>query len=235
MFLIKLIEGMEEFLLGGFLAGDKLHVIDEKQVGFPVFVAEFNIFAALNGGNQLIGKLVALDVDNVGIGIGLADTLGDGIQQVGFANAGRAIQKQGVVHLSGRVGNGDTGGVGKSVGGANHKIIKGKLGVEIHGGSGFALGFESGKLLVSKDDQLGIGIENFLQCVLNVIGAAAADDLPAEIRRGIENQMFLIQLHHFSVIKPGGHGHGAQALFHMAQDFCPDVGRRIHGAAPFCS
>ena len=69
MLLVELIEGMEEFLLGGFLTGDELHVVDEKKVGFPVFAAEFDIFAVLNGGNQFIGKLVAFDVDDVGVGI----------------------------------------------------------------------------------------------------------------------------------------------------------------------
>ena len=56
---------MEEFLLGAFLTGDKLHVIDEEQIRFPVFTAEFDIFTALDSGDQLVGELVTLDVDDV--------------------------------------------------------------------------------------------------------------------------------------------------------------------------
>ena len=73
---------MEEFLLGGFFSRDKLNIINEEQVCFPVFAAEFNIFTALDGSNQLIGKLVALDIDDIGIGIASADAVGNSVQQV---------------------------------------------------------------------------------------------------------------------------------------------------------
>ena len=70
---------MEEFFLGGFLAGDKLDIVDEEKVTFPVFAAEFHIFAAGDGGDQLVGEFVALDVDDVGLRVLPPDAVGDGV------------------------------------------------------------------------------------------------------------------------------------------------------------
>ena len=69
MLFVELIEGMEEFFLGGFLAGDKLNIIDQEQVSFPLLTAEFDVFTAFDGIDQFVGKLIALDIDDVGIGI----------------------------------------------------------------------------------------------------------------------------------------------------------------------
>ena len=217
---------MEELLLGGFLTGDKLNIIDEEQVAFPVFAPEFDIFAVGNGGNQLIGELVALDVDDVGVGVLLADAVGNGVEQMGLAHTGGTVDKQRIVNLSRGLGYGNGRGMGKPVGGAHHEIIKGELGVEVHGGgSGLSLIEIVFPLLVSENQQFGVGIENFLQGILNVVGAPAADDLPAEVGRGVQNQIVFVQLHHLRVIEPGRHGHSPQPLLHMAEDLCPDIGR----------
>ena len=111
MLLVELVEGMEEFLLGGFLAGDELDVIDEEQVRFPVLVPELDVLTGLDGGDQLVGKLVALDIDDVGIGLTFADAVGNGVEQMGLAHAGRAVEEQGVIDLAGDIGDGDAGGV----------------------------------------------------------------------------------------------------------------------------
>ena len=207
---------MEKFLLGGFLAGDKLNIIHEKQVCFPVFAAEFDIFTVFNGVDQLVGELVALDVDNVGVGIFLADTVGDGVEQVSLAHAGRTVDEQGVIHLPRGLGHGDGGGVGEAVRRANHEVIEGELGIKVHGGGIFALGLPGVQLLVAKDQKLCVGVENLLQGVLNQVGAPAADDLPAKIRGRIENQVVFVQFYNLRVVKPGGDGHGAQTLFNVA-------------------
>ena len=84
---------MEEFFLGGFFTGNELNIVDEEQISFPVLIAKFNIFTAADGGNQLVGKLVAFDIDNVGFGVRLANTVGNGVQQVGLTHTGRAVNK----------------------------------------------------------------------------------------------------------------------------------------------
>ena len=180
MLLVELVEGVEKFLLGGFLAGDKLDIVNQKQIRFPVLAVEFNVLTGLNGGNQLVGKLVAPDVDNVGVGILLADAVGNGVKQVGLTHAGRAVEKQRVIHLAGMLGHRQCGAVGKPVGGAHHEVIKGELGIEIHGGGFFILAPERLQLLVAEHGDLGVGIENFLQRVMDIIGAAILNNTPTK-------------------------------------------------------
>ena len=61
------------------------------------------------------------------------------------------------------------------------EIFKIKLGIKIHGGDGFPLGAMGIQLLFTKDDQLGIGIEDLLQGILNIIGTALTDNIPTEV------------------------------------------------------
>ena len=101
----QLVEGVEKLLLGTFLTGDELNIINEEQVCLPVLTAEFDILTGADSLYQFVGKLIALDVDHVGAGVFLADAIGDGIQQVGLTHTGRAVQKQGVIGLTGGLGN----------------------------------------------------------------------------------------------------------------------------------
>ena len=114
--------------------------------------------------------------------------------------------------------------MGEAVRWAYHKIVKGELGVKVHGGGAFPLGLPGVQLLVAENQELCVGVEDLLQRVLNQIGAPAADDLPAEIRGRIENQVIFVQLHHLRVVQPRGNGHGPQPLLQTAQDLCPDIG-----------
>ena len=82
--------------------------------------------------------------------------------------------------------------MGKAVRGTNNKVIKRKLRIKIHGSALLTLGLVSSQFLVTKDNQLRIGMEYLFQSILNVICAAAANDLPAEIGGRKQNQMFFI-------------------------------------------
>ncbi len=215
---------MEKFLLGGFLAGDELNIIHQEQVGFPVFAPELDVPAAFDGVDQLVGELVALDVDDVGVRVFLADAVGDGVEQMGLAHAGRAVDEQGIVHLPRRLGHGNGGGVGKPVGRAYHEIVEGELGIEVHGRGGLALLLPGVHFLIAVNQELCVGIENLLQSVLDQVGAPAADDLPAEVRGRIEDQVIFVQLYHLGVVQPGGNGHSPQTFFNIAENLCPDIG-----------
>ena len=143
---------------------------------------------------------------------------------MGFSNAGGAVNEQGIIHLPRVFGYGDGGAVGEPVGGAHHEVVKGELGVKVHGGGGLVLFQVVVPLRVSEYQELGIGIEDLFQGILDIVRAPAADDLPAEIRGGVENQVGFVQLHHLRVVEPGRHGHGAQAFLHVAEDLCPHIG-----------
>ena len=53
--------------------------------------------------------------------------VGNGVQQVGFAKAGLAVDKQGIIALSGMGGHLQGGCVGKLVGRTHHKPVEGIL------------------------------------------------------------------------------------------------------------
>ena len=76
---------MEEFVLYLLLAGHELHVVHQQQVRLPVFGPELAARPAADQFDELIDKIVAFDVDDLGAGIVAADDIGDGVQQVGLA------------------------------------------------------------------------------------------------------------------------------------------------------
>ena len=152
---------------------------------------------------------------------------------MGLANAGRAINEQGIIDLAGIVGNGNGRAVGETVGRANHEIFKGELGIEIHGGGNVVLFLVGFHLRVAKDDDLGIGIKDFLQGVFNDLDIAPTDHFHPEFRGGIENELFLIQFDNFSVIKGIGYDDRTQRSFQMPQDLSPDIGGCVHNRGSF--
>ena len=123
------------------------------------------------------------------------------------------------------IGNRQGGIIGEAVGRTNHKVIEGELGVKFQNTALFLFLLPVLKLLFIQNHQFGIGIENLLQAVLNILSAAAADKIPTEIRGGINNQLFFVQLHHFRIVKPAGYGNGGEPLFQVAQNFGPNIGR----------
>ena len=124
---------------------------------------------------------------------------------MGLAHTGRAVDKQGVIDLTGGIGNGNGGAVGKAVGRTHHEIFKGELRIKIHGGGNIILFLVGLHFRVAEHDDLGIGVEYFFQGVFDNLGIAAADDFHPEFRRRVEDQLLLIQLHDLCVIKGIGH------------------------------
>ena len=209
------VEGVEKFLLGGVLAGDELDVVHQKQVGVAVFVAEFEVFTAADGLDKLVGELLAPDVDDVVFRVLLLDAVGDGVEQVGFAQAALTVEKQGIVGGGSFLGDGLRGGKGVLVGGADHKGVKGILGIEFHkGASAFVEGI-LGEFLLVQDHQLDFRLELVPHGVLDQLGVAIEDHVLAEGGGRIDHQLFLVQLNDLRVIKIGGDGSGRRVLFQV--------------------
>ena len=121
------IKGMEKLLFGGGLAGDKLDVVHQEQVGLAVLLPEGRGGALGNGRDDLVGEVLALGVDHVAVGEVLFKLFGHGVEQVGFPQAGAAVDEQRVVQQS-RLGRHRlAGGVGKPVGRPHHEGVEGQL------------------------------------------------------------------------------------------------------------
>ena len=130
--LVEVIKGMEKFLLRGFLSGDKLDIIHQEKVCIAVFVAKFEVFAALQRFDHLVGKLIAFDIDNIKFGMLVMDMPCNSIEQMCLAKAGGAVNKQGVVAVCRIIGDGNGSAVGKLVGRADDEIVEGELWIKFN-------------------------------------------------------------------------------------------------------
>ena len=117
---------MEKFLLSLLLAGDELHVVHQQQRGLPVLLPKLGVFALADGGHQLVGEVVALDIHDLRVGVVLLQPVGDGVEQVGLAQAGVAVDEQRVIVCARALGHGVGGGVGQLVAGPHHIVFKGE-------------------------------------------------------------------------------------------------------------
>ena len=227
---------MEKFLLRGVLAGDELDIVHEKEVGAAVFAAELDVLALLDGGNQLVGKLVALDIDDVVVGVPVVDHVGDGVQQVRFSEARRAVDEQRVIRLRRIVCHGEGRRVREAVGRADDKAVEGKLRVKLDEFRLFADRLAVGRhLILAQNDQLDVHFEKLAHGVLDIICAPAQDDLLPVVGGRIQNEACIRQLNDLHVVEPGGYDGGGQTVFHMAKHLGPNIGGGVHVPAPFSS
>lgn len=127
VYVVQGVEGMEELLLGGLLAGDELDIVHQQQVGGPYFMRKSSVLPARMAGDQLVGELLAGDVHDDKVRMGALDLGLDRGQQVGLAQAGPAVDEQGVIG-SGRVGRHSLGcRKGKLVGRAFDEVLESEL------------------------------------------------------------------------------------------------------------
>ncbi len=61
---MQCVERMEEFFLGGFLAGDELDVIDQKHVNLPVAAPKGIRRVRTDGIDHVVGELFRRDVEH---------------------------------------------------------------------------------------------------------------------------------------------------------------------------
>ena len=103
--LVERVERMEKFVLHLLLARDELHVVHEQQVRVAVLRAELTAAARAHELDEFVDEIVALDVDDLGVLIVPADNVGNGIEQVRLADAGRTVDEKRVIDLSRCFGN----------------------------------------------------------------------------------------------------------------------------------
>ena len=118
---------MEELVLHLVLSGHKLHVVYKEQIRFPVLGPELAAPSGPDQADEFIDEIVALDIDDFRVRVVSPDDIGDGVEQMGLAQAGIPIDQQRIVVL-GRVFRHCHGrGVGQLVGGAHHEGLKGEF------------------------------------------------------------------------------------------------------------
>ena len=127
MLLVKSVEGVEEFLLRGILSGDKLNIVDQKNVAAAVFFVEFIHFVPGKALDHLVGEFIALDINYVDIRFFSPDLVDNGVHQVGLSQSARSVYEQRVVIHCRSCRNGGAGGVCEFIGVSDDEVVKGVL------------------------------------------------------------------------------------------------------------
>ena len=157
------------------------------------------------------------------------DGVGDGVQKVGLAQAGFAIDEQGIVALPRVVGHRTGGGVGEFVGGAHHEALEGVLlgaGEEV---IFLRLLLVLVQLPLGEDGHVHVTGKQLPQSGLNLGDIAGGDDVPLEAGRGVEDEAVILQRHSSGVVKPSIDGGGGHVGLHQADHLGPYICGRIHG------
>ena len=236
------VEGIEELLLGGGLARDEVDIVDEQDVAGAVLIPELVHGLTGNGVDQLIGEVLALDVDDPHVGDLLFQLVGDGVEQVSLTQTAGAVDEERVIGLSGSVRHGDTGGVGKLIGGAHNEVLKGILEIEGRESGTDAVGLEAAfltghglRLLGNFGNRLGLVRYPLEQTGLvgGNDGSAVADqgelDLKAQhIREAALDIRLVFGGHHTDLdLRFGLHDDGGALEIHHLQSAQPQVGDDI--------
>jgi hypothetical protein len=119
--------------LGGGFALQELHVVDQQQVDAAEPLLEAERRLALHGGDEVVHEMVGRQVDDVPARLGRSGGPGDGVEQVGFAEADARmdidrIEADGVV--GGRMGHLFCDLQRHLVGRADDEAVEGHFGVE---------------------------------------------------------------------------------------------------------
>src|SRR5690606_21152729 len=98
------IAGMEELLLGALLVGEELDVIYEQGIDATVITLELFNGVILQRLHHILHKPLGVHVDDFGVLLALLDGVANGMQQVGFAQTGAAIEEQRIVSATRVIG-----------------------------------------------------------------------------------------------------------------------------------
>ena len=123
--LVQGVEGVEELLLGGVLAADEVHVVDEEEVGLAIASPEVVHRTLADGRDDVVGELLGGDIGDAGRGGAPDDVLGDRLHEMRLAEAGGTVEEERVIGLPGRLRDGGGGGGGEIVGLSDDEGIEG--------------------------------------------------------------------------------------------------------------
>ena len=127
---VQRVERVEELLLRLRLALEELDVVDEQHVDAAVGGLERVDAVVMERADEVVGERLDRRVaDGQPVAVG-GDVVGDRVQQVGLAEAGRAADEQRVVGERRHLGDRERGAVGEPVGVADHELVEREARVE---------------------------------------------------------------------------------------------------------
>ena len=133
VFVVELVERVEELLLELLGALEELDVVDQQDVEVAVAPLEGRHRLGPDGVDELVHERLGGDVADPLVAEHGLDVVPDGVEEVGLAEAGGAVDEQRVVGPGRRLGDREGGGVREAVGGADHELVEGVSGIEAPG------------------------------------------------------------------------------------------------------
>ena len=140
---VQRVEGVEELLLEAFLALHELDVVDEQDVHVAVAALEEPGGVLPDGVDVLVQEVLGGHVAHGVVGVVLVDVVPDGVEQVGLAQAGLAVDEQRVVRAGRRLRDPQRGGQRELVGRPLHEGLERVLAVQTPRGARWSRGFAS--------------------------------------------------------------------------------------------
>ena len=137
--LVRLVQGVErveELFERRVLAAEELDIVDQQHVDFTVATVEFLDLAGILVGvaqcfDEFVGEFLAGHVTDLQRGILDQRVVADGVQQVGFAQAGAAVDTQRVEIMTGTFRDGQCDGACETVGIARDEGVEGGVLVQM--------------------------------------------------------------------------------------------------------
>ena len=130
---MKRVEGVDELVLGLFLALEGLDVVDQQRVELAVTPLEDLRAVLPQGGHEVGREPLRGGVVDRQLRAPPAKVVGDGAEQVRFAEPRRAVEEERVVGLARQLGDRQRRCVGHAVAPPDHETLEGMPRVEVEG------------------------------------------------------------------------------------------------------
>ena len=94
---MKLVEGMEEFLLHTLSAREELDIVYEKDIRISVLIVEIGYRALVESAYKVAAEGLAGNVNDVEVGVVLSYLICDSCDEVSFTHSGGTVDEQRIV------------------------------------------------------------------------------------------------------------------------------------------
>ena len=241
--LVERVEGVEELLLHPVLALEELDIVDEQHVVGAVALLEALDALVAERVDEVVHEGLARHVPRCQPGRGLADVLGDRLEQVGLAEPGAAVDEERIVGLGRRLGYGECGRVREAVRRADHEQVERVFRVDTRRRARWVGGLARGgggrsRLFVARANGVRALGDRELNAALvpgHVADAGAdqaeevpLDPLAGEVVRNRDREGVIAQLDAGSLGEPGVKGGLVECSSEPAGDFVPQaLGRQL--------
>ena len=186
--LVERIEGVEELLLRGLLAGDELNIVDEENVRLAVPLAEFLRRAVADRLDHFVREFVSLYIKDIHLRVAEGDLVADGVQKVRLAKSRVAVDEERVIEARGLRRDGDRRGVRELVRRSDNERVKR---VVIVGVALEALLLLLPEILGDDEFYLQAGAEHLVEGLREQGGVAALERLAVEVVGNLQDRRAL--------------------------------------------